>query len=180
MPFQGAARARLRASVAMLVLMLACAAGAGATASATAAGSAASALDPEERAFCTQINAYRAAKGLAPLRVSTALTRAAGWMSADMAANDYIDHTDSRGRTAPVRIRIFGFRSTVLGENLAAGMSTAATTFAQWKAEPAHRRGMLRSNFRLIGIGRAYSADSMMGWHWATTFGGGRERGVAC
>ncbi len=114
------------------------------------------------------------------MRVSAALTRAAEWMSADMAANDYIDHTDSRCRTAPWRIRTFGFRSAVIGENLAAGMATAAPTFAQWRAEPAHRRAMLRSNFRLIGIGRAYSADSMMGWHWATTFGGGRERGVAC
>ena len=46
--------------------------------------------------------------------------------------------------------------------------------------DPAHRAGMLRAKFRVIGIGRAYSADSMLGWYWTTTFGTANDRAVAC
>jgi uncharacterized protein YkwD len=108
------------------------------------------------------------------------LTRAANWMSADMAANDYIDHFDSRGRDTFARIRKFGFRSSTMGENLAAGSADAAATVEQWKDEPGHRRNMLRRTFKVIGLGRASAADSTFGWYWATTFGAGRERAVAC
>jgi len=147
-------------------------------ASATAA---AAALDPQEQAACQQINAFRAANGLPALRVSSALTKAAKWMSLDMAAHDSLDHTDSRGRSSFARIRSFGFRNATMGENLAAGNGDATLTFNQWKAEAAHRRNMLRANFTVIGIGRAAAAaDSMFGWFWTTTFGAGREHAVAC
>lgn len=172
--------ARLRACALTFALALAGGLSAPAGAFAAAGGAGTSALDPEERAFCQHINAYRAAKGLAPLKLSPALTRAASWMTADMARNDYVDHTDSRGRDTPARIRAFGFRSAITGENLAAGMANAAATLEQWKADAAHRRGMLRANFKVIGIARSYGGGTMFGWHWATTFGGGRERGVAC
>jgi uncharacterized protein YkwD len=137
-------------------------------------------LDPQEQAVCTQINAFRASHGLPALKVSAALTRAAKWMSQDMAAHDFFDHVDSRGRDSFPRIRSFGFRNATMGENLAAGHADAAATFSQWKNEPAHRRGMLQPGFRVIGIGRAYSADTMLGWYWTTTFGAGRDRAVAC
>jgi len=137
-------------------------------------------LDPQELAACQQINAYRASKGLGALKVSPTLTRAAKWMSADMAANDYVSHTDSRGRKPFARIRTFGFRSATAGENVAAGYGDAATTFKQWKTSAAHRRVMLDANSTVIGIGRATAADSLFGWFWTTTFGAGRERAVAC
>ena len=146
----------------------------------TSVATAAAVLDSEEQAVCQQINAYRASRGLAALKVSPALTRAAKWMSLDMAANDNLDHTDSRGRDPLARIRTFGFRSAVIGENLAAGIGSAAAAFNQWKADAPHRRNMLRANFKVIGIGRAASADSMFGYFWTTTFGAGRERAVAC
>jgi uncharacterized protein YkwD len=174
------ARARVRALASSLALAAAGCLVALAGAPAIAGAGAAATLDPQERAVCTQINAYRATKGLAPLRVSPSLTRAAEWMSADMAANDYLDHTDSRGRDTVARVRSFGFRGATIGENLAGGDGDAAATFAMWKAEPAHRRGMLRSSLRLIGVARASGADTMLGWYWTTTFGAGRERGAAC
>ena len=146
----------------------------------TSAVAATSALSPEELAVCQQINAYRASKGLKALKVSPSLTKAARWMSADMAANDYLDHTDSRGRDAFARIRTFGFRSALVAENLAAGIGSAAATVTMWKADAAHRRNMLRTNFKVIGVGRAAAADSMFGVFWTTTFGAGRERAVAC
>jgi len=50
-------------------------------------------------------------------------------MSADMAANEYVSHTDSRGREPVARIRTFGFRNATAGENVAAGYGDAAVTF---------------------------------------------------
>ena len=144
------------------------------------AASGAPGLDPEELAMCQQINSYRAAKGMGPLKVSAKLTKAAKWMSLNMATNDYFDHSDSLGRNTFARIRSFGYRDAITGENLAAGLSGAKATFDQWKNDAAHRAGMLRAKFKVIGIGRAYSANSMMGWYWTTTFGATNDHGVAC
>jgi uncharacterized protein YkwD len=144
------------------------------------AASAASTLDPEERAMCQQINSYREAKGLGALKVSPKLTKAAKWMSLNMATNDYFDHADSLGRDTFARLRSFGVRDVTEGENLAGGMAAAAATFAQWRNDPPHRAGMLRPKYKTIGIGRAYSADSMLGWYWTTTFGTATAGAVAC
>jgi len=144
------------------------------------AAPAAPALGPEERAMCQQINSYRAAKGLGALKVSPKLTKAAKWMSVNMATNDYFDHADSLGRSTLARLRSFGNRDRTAGENIAAGMSGATATFNQWKNDPPHRAGMLRAKFKVIGIGRAYNADSMLGWYWTTTFGTATGGAVAC
>lgn len=176
MPFRIAlSAARLRLIAATLGLAFA-----GGLGTSTPALAGAPVLDPQELAACQQINAYRASKGLGALKVSPRLTRAAKWMSADMAANDYLDHTDSRGRDSLERIRSFGFRSPTTGETLAAGFGDAIATFNQWKTAAEHRRTMLRASFTVIGIGRATATDSMFGWFWTTTFGAGRERAVAC
>jgi len=144
------------------------------------AASGAPGLDPEERAMCQQINSYRAAKGLGALKFSAKLTKAAKWMSLNMATNDYFDHADSLGRNTFARLRSFGNRDRTTGENIAAGMAGATATFDQWRNDPPHRAGMLRARFKVIGIGRAYRADSMLGWYWTTTFGTATGGAVAC
>ena len=134
------------------------------------------ALDPEERALCKQVNRLRAQAGVAPLRASLALTKAASWLSLDMVANDTFDHVDSRGRGVAVRFRAFGYRGATMAENLAGGEAGAAATFAQFTRSAQHRRNMLRAKHKVIGIGRAYGADTMVGWYWTTAFGGTRDR----
>lgn len=138
------------------------------------------ALDSEERALCTQVNRLRAQAGAAPLRVSLALTKAASWLSFDMVANDTFDHVDSRGRDIGPRFRAFGYRGATMAENIAGGEAGAAATFAQFKRSSEHRRNMLRAKHKVIGIGRAYGADTMVGWYWTAAFGGTRDRTVAC
>lgn len=160
----------------LLAATLTLAAGCGSAAAPAAAARARPALHSEERALRSQINAYRLANGRAALRVSAPLTRAAKWLSRDMAAKDYFDHVDSRGRNFDQRIAAFGFRGPTTGENLAGGAPDAAATFAMLKASPSHRRTMLHANLRVIGIGRAYSERSMLGWYWSTTFGAGAAR----
>ena len=82
-------------------------------------------LDAEGRAFCTQINQYRAQNGRPALRVSVSLTNAAKWMSNDLATKNYFSHTDSLGRTFVPRLGAFGYSfNTYLAENIAAGNAT--------------------------------------------------------
>jgi uncharacterized protein YkwD len=139
------------------------------TATATAANPV---LDAEEKALCRAINKFRADHGRPPLKVSVALVRAAEWMSKDMAANDNFDHTDSHGREFDDRLDAFGYTQHTKGENIAAGESSAAATVAQWKNSPPHRANMLRTKFKVMGVGRARNTDSMFEWYWTADFGG--------
>ena len=137
-------------------------------------------IDPQELALCQQINTYRAQNGRAPLKLSIALTRAARWLSSDMASNDFFDHDDSLGRGFSRRLTVFGYRGATRGENVAGGATTATETLQQWKASAPHRRNMLNRAYKVLGVGHAYGADTMLGWYWATTFGGTIDRAVAC
>lgn len=130
-------------------------------------------LDAEEQMVQKLINDYRAQNGIGPLRVSVALTRAADWMSADMAARNYFNHTDSQGRDPFVRMTAFNYNyGGYRGENIAAGYSDAARTFNLWRNSPSHNAAMLNANFNVIGISRAYNSASTYKWYWTTDFGG--------
>ncbi len=130
------------------------------------------ALDAEEQAALKLINDYRAQYGLSPLRVSIALTRAADWLSADMAGRNYFSHTDSQGRDPFQRMTAFGYNYTgYRGENIAAGYGDAARTFNLWRNSSGHNAAMLNANFKVIGISRVYNASSTYKWYWTTDFG---------
>ncbi len=173
-----ARRGRVAACLSALVAVaLTCSAAAPDLARGAAADAA---LDPEERALCQQINRLRAQVGSPPLRASVALTRAASWMSFDMAANDIFDHVDSRGRDVGRRLAAFGYRARTTAENIVGGDAGANATFAQLKRSAAHRRNMLRANHRVIGIGRASASGAMLPWYWTTAFGGKVDRAVVC
>src|ERR1044072_2177164 len=146
-----------------------------------AASAADPAPDPEERAFCKTINTYRAQNGLPALKLSVALTKASEWMSADMARNDIFDHTDSLGRSFSKRISAFGYTGATRGENIAGVTNgSAAAMFSQWKSSSVHKKNMLSSSYKVIGIGRAYRANTMLGWYWTTNFGGTVDRTIPC
>jgi uncharacterized protein YkwD len=129
-------------------------------------------LDAQEKALCKAINAFRAEHGKPPLKVSVALTRAAEWMSHDMANHDTFDHVDSHGRDFDVRMDAFGYTPPTKAENIAAGESSAAATIQQWKMSPEHRTNMLRAKLKVMGVGRARNVNSTYDWYWTADFGG--------
>jgi len=131
------------------------------------------ALDSEEQAFLQLLNTYRQQNGLQPLNLSPTLTTAAELHSEDMADNNYFSHTSLDGRTFVDRVRDAGYTyDTWLGENIAAGYVTAQEVFNGWKNSPTHNTNMLRPQFKVIGVGRAYNASSDFEWYWTTDFGG--------
>jgi hypothetical protein len=67
----------------------------------------------------------------------------------------------------------FGYNyNTWKGENLAAGSDTSQLTFQLWRDSPGHNANMLNPNFVVVGLAKAYGADSHYGWYWAADFGG--------
>ena len=120
--------------------------------------------------MCKAINTFRAQHGRPPLKVSVALVRAAEWMSKDMANHDSLSHDDSHGRDFVARLKAFGYNKPTKGENIASGESSAAATVTQWKNSPEHRAIMLKTKFKVMGVGRAHHPTH--GWYWTADFGG--------
>jgi hypothetical protein len=129
-------------------------------------------LDPEEVAFYLLINQYRADHGLAPMYVSTNLTRAASWHAQDMATRGYFGHDNPEGLGPQARANGCGYPYPA-GENIAAGTNwtTGQHAFNAWRDSPAHDANMLRGEYVQIGIARYYAPGSKYGWYWATSFG---------
>jgi uncharacterized protein YkwD len=129
-------------------------------------------LDAEERVFLAKLNEYRAANGLAPLQVSVALTRASDAHALDMATQNYFSHDSKDGTSWSARVKKYYNYATYLAENIAAGNAGGDATFIQWKSSPGHDTNMKGTNFRVIGIARAYNAAAQYRWYWVTNFGG--------
>jgi hypothetical protein len=146
-------------------------------------------LTSQTQAMLTLINNYRAQNGAGPLVISPTLSQAAQWMSADMATNNYLSHTDSLGRDPFTRMDAFGYTSqTLRGENVAAGDADAQSTFNSWieACDPsssgtctyAHRSNIINPGFQAIGIGEAYNPNSTYQYYWTTDFGGVVDTGA--
>lgn len=88
-----------------------------------------------------------------------------------MGVNKYVSHKDSLGRTPGQRAEDFGYFGGI-GENIAAGFSTAQKAFDAWRTSPdGHNENMLGSTYRVIGIGRVYVPGSPYAIYWTTDFG---------
>jgi uncharacterized protein YkwD/uncharacterized protein YraI len=128
-------------------------------------------LDSEEIAFLGLINDHRAMAGLGPLSVSSSLSAASAYHSIDMAEKAYLAHTMIDGTSVQQNMQNFGYQGAAYGENIAAGMDTAAEAMNIWRNSPEHNANMLNGSFGAIGIGRAYDDTSPHGWYWTTIFG---------
>jgi uncharacterized protein YkwD len=131
------------------------------------------ALDSEEQAFVTLINDYRAQNGLGSLSVVSTISAASDWMSGDMGQKAYFNHTDSLDRSPWTRMCDFGYcYNTWMGENIAAGYTSAQSVFDAWRNSSGHNANMLNGNFKVMGIARVYTTGSPYGWYWTNDFGG--------
>ena len=121
--------------------------------SASAAGKKRLAAKVERRLLrCT--NVRREKNGLKPLRVATALKRAARFHAKNMVRQGFFDHTDHRGRGPAERVALFKPKQRLLaiGENIAAGQGSARSACSSWMASSGHRQNIL-GNYNRIGLG---------------------------
>lgn len=136
--------------------------GGGGTATGGSGGSSGS-----EAAVVSLTNAERAKQGCKPLRIDSRLVVAARKHSADMAANNYFDHTSRNGDSPWKRMEDAGYTSPG-AENIAKGYPTAAAVVKGWMNSPGHRANILNCGLRAIGVGMASGSGGPL---WTQDFG---------
>jgi uncharacterized protein YkwD len=111
-------------------------------------------LDVTERAIVRAVNRQRASNGLAGLRASGGLARAADYHSWEMLDADYFAHESRDGGSFDRRVRRFADQRRV-GETLAWASSCGARRVVRmWMDSPGHRAILLSGSFRRIGVGK--------------------------
>ena len=118
-----------------------------------------------------RVNAERARRGLAALRLAPELMRSAALHSQDMATHNFISHTGSDGSSAGERMRRTGYNWTACAENVAAGYDSPASVVAGWMASSGHRANILNPNYKDVGAGYAYGDGSTYGHYWTLNLG---------
>jgi len=136
-------------------------------------------LDDFEAQFLDLLNAHRAAHGAPDVVSLRTLNQGAYDYSIRMGTEGFFDHEapSGPGRTFTERMCLAGYEpactiSTTLGENIAAGYTTADDVFQGWRDSPGHNANMLNADFRAVGIGRGVVTDSEYGVYWTNTFAG--------
>ncbi len=115
------------------------------------------------------VNKQRAKRGLRPVRVRYDLTRAARAHARDLARRNRLTHRSANGDSTGSRLRRYGYtsggyRSWSVGENIAWGRygtlhATPTAIVAAWMKSTSHRRVILRTVFRDVGVGVAKSGS---------------------
>ena len=101
-----------------------------------------------------------------PLSWSCRLESAARSHSEDMATVNFFSHTGSDGLQVKDRVNATGYSWGRVGENLAAGMSTAAAAVDGWLSSDGHCANIMNPDFSQMGLARASSSGSDFGTYW--------------
>jgi uncharacterized protein YkwD len=124
------------------------------------------ALSALEQSVLTDVNAFRSSHGLAPLKLSAALTAAARSHSVEMETDGYFAHDSYDGQAFWKRIQTYypqgsyGYWS--VGENLlwSSPDVSAQKALSMWEASPEHRRNLLDPHWREIGISAVHAPQA--------------------
>ena len=120
-------------------------------------------------------NIERTKAGLQPLTLDLQLVDAAQDHSGDMAQDDFFSHTGADGSNVGSRVKDTGYQYSTVGENIAAGQTSAAEVVEGWMNSPGHRANILNANFTEIGIGYEYLENDTgsvnYNHYWTQVFG---------
>lgn len=123
--------------------------------------------DPAEAEVLAAVNVARAANGCPALAWDEALAQVARAHSADMAARDYVEHTNPDGLSPFDRAAAAG--TSASAENIAAGQQSAAAAMESWMNSPGHRDNILNCSLTRLGVGVGYGGS--YGITWTQLFG---------
>lgn len=105
-----------------------------------------------------------------PLTMNPSLHCAARVHSIDMATRDYFSHDNPEGESPFDRMQKAGYSFMAAGENIAAGMTTAADAMDTWEQSPGHCQNMMSPDYTEFGGGFA-EGEGQFGSYWTQTFG---------
>lgn len=101
-----------------------------------------------------------------PLSLSNELSQAALEHAVGMARTGLFDHVDATGATPADRVRRTSYRARIVGENIAAGMGTAAEALEGWLASPGHCENLMEPRFTHLGTAFATNLNSDPAVYW--------------
>ncbi len=104
--------------------------------------------------FSIWINDLRADRGLAPLRISGTLDRAARGHACDMSTNAFMGHNGSNGSTLKTRLRRAGYGMKTATENVARSSAPPSSAALErlWFDSAAHRANLLNPAITEMGL----------------------------
>lgn len=109
-----------------------------------------------------------------PLVWSCKLEAAAENHSKDMAENGYFSHTGPDGVGIQQRISNQDYVWQAVGENIAAGQSSASAVVAGWLESPGHCRNIMNNAFTEMGMAEASNSETRYSTYWTQTLGNPR------
>ena len=131
-------------------------------------------LDPV--AATAKLNAYRAEKGLNPLRLDPTLTAMAERQAQAMAKRGAMSHDVDGSLSA--RLAASGINAQI-GENLGAGYMSFDDVMAGWRSSAGHDANMLMSGATRFGVALAKNSSDAYGAYWAMEVGAEQRSGSA-
>jgi uncharacterized protein YkwD len=129
-------------------------------------------LDPV--AAESAVNAYRASRGLKPLRLDPALTAMAQRQADAMVAGDALSHTV--GGVFTTRLAAAGVAATEAGENLGAGYFSLDEAMAGWRGSAEHDANLRMAGATRMGVAIAKSPHTHYGVYWALELAADQQR----
>ncbi|WP_374951980.1 CAP domain-containing protein [Mucilaginibacter sp.] len=117
---------------------------------------------------CTCGNTYM--PPVAPIVWNDNLQKSAEGHAKDMAKQNYFSHTSEDGRSMQTRIvtagyQFKGFKSFMIGENIAAGQTSIPEVMAGWIKSEGHCKNLMNPGFKEVGVGE-------YNHYWVQDFGG--------
>ncbi|KAF1053878.1 MAG: hypothetical protein GAK43_01200 [Stenotrophomonas maltophilia] len=134
----------------------------------------------EGKALLEQINAARVQPRLCgsepfpavgKLAWNDALGKASEAHSRAMANGNFLSHRGKDGSLPGDRASQAGYHGQRVGENLAAGLSTATRVVAGWLASPGHCANLMNPMFTELGAAYAVDPQSDAGIYWTLMLG---------
>ena len=99
------------------------------------------------------------------------LESAADKHATDMAVNNFFAHPGSDGLRIGARASAAGYAYSKVGENIAAGQSSAAQVSADWLASASHCANMMTASFVDIGASCKHNPSSTYQYYWTLVMG---------
>ena len=124
-----------------------------------------------ETQVLADVNQARAARGLAPLRLSSKLSTAAAQHSREMASRGYFSHSSANGEAFWRRVQRYyrpaRYRYWSVGENLLwqSPDIDAAGALDLWMRSPEHRANLLNRQWREIGLAAVHVVSAPGTYH---------------
>jgi uncharacterized protein YkwD len=117
------------------------------------------------------INAYRATKGLKPLKLNPALTEAAKAHSRDLAKWDRISHYGSDGSNPWDRVKRSGYNAKVAAENVGTGQASFEEVMKGWQESAGHNKNLLLADANEMGIALVQDPKTEFKTFWTLVLG---------